>query len=285
MRRAAAPTILAALLLAAAPARAEEVSAAELRQLAFRAGSDPAALERLRRVDRVDGRPVDLRSVLRGADGREAAERLAQLEPVGDAAGTGDPRRRARELLRDRRYRGTDVPRPFAGAIRWLGERLRPVRDAFDDAMRSVSGWFPGGRTGVWLLLAMVIVVLAVLIGRQAVRRRAALAVGPTARAAERERPRDLERAAEAAEAAARWEEAVRLRFRAGLLRLDERRLLEYRPSLTTGEVTEALRLEPFERLGASFDAIAYGGREAGPDDAGAARAGWAEVLSQAGRR
>lgn len=285
MRRAAALT-LAALLLAAAPARAEEVTAAELRELASQAAGDPAALERLRRVDRVDGRPADVGAALRGADGKEAAERLAQLEPAAGPAGSGvDARARARTIVSDRRYRGTDVPRPFTGPLRWLGDRLRPVGDALDDAFRSVSRSFPGGRTGVWLLLALVVVALAVLIGRQAVRRRSALAGTPVASRPDAERPRDLERAADAAEAAGRWEEAVRLRFRAGLLRLDERRVLEYRPSLTTGEVADALRLEPFERIGSRFDAIAYGGRDASSDDAGAARADWAEVLSTAGRR
>jgi CDP-glycerol glycerophosphotransferase (TagB/SpsB family) len=53
----------------------------------------------------------------------------------------------------------------------------------------------------------------------------------------------------------------------------------------TTGEVAEALESTSFERLGARFDAIAYGGREAGAEDAGSAREDWAEVLSAAGAR
>jgi hypothetical protein len=285
VRRAAALTLAALLLIAAAPARAEEVTAAELRRRAAQAADDPAALERLRGVDRVEGRPMDVRSALRGADADEAAERLAQLEPSSDAGAADGPRDRAKEVLSSRRYKGTDVPRPFTGALQWLGERLRPITDAAEDAFDAVASRFPGGRLGVWLLLVVVVVALAALIGRQAIRRRAAPSRAPAARAAEVERPRDLERAADAAEDAGRWEEAVRLRFRAGLLRLDERQVLEYRDSLTTGEVADVLRMEPFERLGTRFDAIAYGGRDAGPDDAGAARADWAEVLSGAGRR
>ena len=102
------------------------------------------------------------------------------------------------------------------------------------------------------------------------------------ARRSGREDPAALERAADAAEREERWEEAVRLRFRAGLLRLDARRIVGYRPSLTTGEVRRALGSPAFDAVGRDFDAIAYGGRAAGPDDAGAARAGWAEVLSAA---
>ncbi len=287
MRRAAALT-LAALLLGAAPARAEEVTGAELRELTARAETDPAALERLRRVDRVDGRPADVGAALRGADGKEAAARLGQLEPAAGppAPGGASPRDRAQELLRDRRYRGTDLPRPFAGALKWIGDRLRPVGDAVEDAYRAVVRVFPGGSLGVWILLALVVAALAALVGRQAVRRRAAAGGTRTGAAtgAGAERPRDLERAADEAERAGRWEEAVRLRFRAGLLRLDERQVLEYRPSLTTGEVAETLRLESFDRVGARFDAVAYGGEPAGPEDAEAARREWAEVLAAGGR-
>ena len=39
----------------------------------------------------------------------------------------------------------------------------------------------------------------------------------------------------------------MRLRFRAGLLRLDAREVIEYRPSLTTGEVAEAIVSPAFD--------------------------------------
>ena len=74
----------------------------------------------------------------------------------------------------------------------------------------------------------------------------------------------------------------MRLRFRAGLLRLDARELIEYRPSLTTGEVAAAVGSPTFERVGADFDAIAYGGRAADEDDEVASREGWQRVLSEA---
>ena len=89
------------------------------------------------------------------------------------------------------------------------------------------------------------------------------------ARAPTRDDPAALEREADRAAAAGEWETAVRLRFRAGLLRLDARELIEYRPSLTTGEVAAAVGSPTFERVGADFDAIAYGGRAAGEQDDG----------------
>ena len=65
----------------------------------------------------------------------------------------------------------------------------------------------------------------------------------------------------------------MRLRFRAGLLRLDRRRVIVYRPSLTTGEVARAIGSPAFAEVGDRFDAIAYGGRPAEQEDAEAAQA------------
>ena len=96
------------------------------------------------------------------------------------------------------------------------------------------------------------------------------------------EDPHQLERAAERAERDGDWELAVRLRFRAGLLRLDRRRVLVYRPSLTTGEVARATGSRSFAEIGDRFDAIVYGGRPAEQEDAEAAKRGWAAVLTEA---
>jgi hypothetical protein len=109
---------------------------------------------------------------------------------------------------------------------------------------------------------------------RDRARRRAALPAT--------EDPRALEREAERAEREAEWERAVRLRFRAGLLQLDRRRVIAYRPSMTTGEVARAVRSPAFAEVGERFDAIAYGGRPAEREDAEAARRGWETVLAEA---
>ena len=80
------------------------------------------------------------------------------------------------------------------------------------------------------------------------------------------------------AEREADYERAVRLRFRAGLLRLD------IEPSTTSGAAARTLRSPTFDALAARFDAIAYGHRPAGADDAAAAREGWRAVLAEATR-
>jgi hypothetical protein len=191
-------------------------------------------------------------------------------------------RAQAREILQERRFRGSGVPRPFAGLVRWLGDRLQPVADFIDDLALRI----PGGRPVVFLILSALVLLAAAGLARGSIRRRTAAAVrAARARAPTREDPAALERDADRAAAAGEWETAVRLRFRAGLLRLDARELIEYRPSLTTGEVAAAVGSPTFERVGADFDAIAYGGRPAGEADETASREGWRRVLSEAGPR
>ena len=96
-------------------------------------------------------------------------------------------------------------------------------------------------------------------------------------------RPRSS--AADAAERAGRLDAAVRLRFRAGLLRLGDRGAIRYRPSVTTNEVRRVLGSETFDELARTFDAIAYGGRDAEPPDVDAARREWPRVVAGAAKR
>ncbi len=284
-RRAGAAVLAAVLALgiAAVAARAETLTSAELRSIAARAADDEVARDRLERVDTVDGRPFAVAAIVEGARPDEIEPRIeAALEAAaarGEPAGADSPaaaRERAREVLDDRRYTGTAVPRPFTGFFRWLGDRLEPL---FGGVVRRV----PGGEAVGWALLAIVALVVGALITRLAIRRGAGRS-GAGWREGRRLRPEDpaaLERAAEEAERAGRWEEAVRLRFRAGLLRLDRGEVIAYRPSLTTGEVARALRSPAFDTLGRDFDAIAYGGRRADAADADAARTAWRAVLEE----
>jgi hypothetical protein len=189
-----------------------------------------------------------------------------------------EARRQAQDILAERRFEGADVPRPFAGALEWLGDRLQPIADWFDDLGATV----PGGPIVLWMALAALVIVAAGAITSTTIRRRAiAIERAREASLPETEDPHALEREADRAERAGDWERAVRLRFRAGLLRLDRRHVIEYRPSLTTGEVARAVGSPAFAEVGERFDAIAYGGRPAERDDAEHARRGWAEVLAR----
>ena len=277
-RRAAAAAALLIALAVPAPAAAEDVSASELRALAQRAADDPAALERLRGVDAVGGAPADVGGALGAASGDELRERLEALSAqAGErVAGSGDPRADAREIVAQRRFRGTRVQGPFRGLLDRIGRWLEPLGDLVPRLDRAL----PGGRAVVWALLALAVLALGWLLGGRTIRRRAALAAaGGRGTGGPRESPAELERRAEEAQRRGDHEAALRLRFRAGLLRLDARGTIDYRPSLQTYEVAAALRSAEFDRLAAGFGEVVYGERPASADDVDAARRDWEAVL------
>ena len=278
--RLVAPLLAALILAAPTTAAAQEVSGFELVALAERA-ADPGARKQLLAVETVDGQPVAVREALEGVSGTELERRarliLASVREANAAEPPAEARREAQEVLDERRFHGAELPRPFAGPLEWLGDRIEPVIEWIDER----GSAFPGGPIALWTLLAAGVLLAAATLTSTTIRRRA-LAIERARRDAlpATEDPRALEREAERAERDGDWERAVRLRFRAGLLRLDRRNVIVYRSSLTTGEVARAVDSAAFNEVGARFDAIAYGGRPAERDDAEHARRAWAEVLA-----
>jgi hypothetical protein len=280
MRRAwGCAAAVVALLALPATAPAADATSAEVRALAGEARSDAGALRRLRAIDRVDGRPVDLGRALDTTE-REALD--ARLEALAAAApaegGAPAARSEAERVLDQRKYKGSSVPRPLRSPLQRLGEWLE---DAF--------GWFearaPGGEFGAWSILAAIALLAGALLARRVVRRHVE-EEHATATAARRagEDPRALERQADEADRAGDHTTAVRLRFRAGLLHLDARGAIELRPGLTTGQIARHLRSDAFAGIAATFDEIAYGGREATREDAATAKSGWKTVLAETRR-
>jgi hypothetical protein len=198
-------------------------------------------------------------------------------------AGQVDPDRardQARDILGGRRYKPADVPRPFEGALEWLGDRLRPIGDFLSRITES-----PAGKIALAALLAAVVALVALLVARR--RAATSAAGGGSGRQSvdERADPGRLEREADAAERRGDLDVALRLRFRAGLLRLDRAGAIHFRPSITTGQVARRLRLPAFDDLAITFDSVAYGGRHASSIDVSSARAVWPRVVEQAARR
>ena len=286
-RRAAVLVLVLLLALAASPAGAQSVSDAQLRALAERAARDPRALAELRAVRQVYGRPVYLGRALEGAEGPELASRLRALaEGTGGTGGAAvvapDARVDAEDVLRGRRFQPSRVPRPLAGVLRTIGGWLQPLSD------RAGELWEPISRSlGAQLALAGAVFLVAALISFRLIGRRSPRSLQRLRRAgaggAELD-PDDLEREAAAAEAAGDLEKAVRLRFVAGVLRLDRAGVISYRSSLTTGQLRSRLRSPSFAELAAAFDVIAYGGRQAEASDVVASKAGWPKVLAEARR-
>jgi hypothetical protein len=187
----------------------------------------------------------------------------------------GQAREQARSILDERRFHDSQLPRPLHGVLSWLGDRLHSVADALDAVL-------PGGDSVVWLVLAAAVLGFALLIATRLVRARApgggrarfdrgAAAVDPDA----------LDRQAEEAERAGDFELALRLRFRAGTIRLARRSIVDDPASVTTGGLVRRLRSEAFALGARRFDEVVYGRREATPDDARLVREGWRVVLGR----
>ncbi len=199
-------------------------------------------------------------------------------------AGQIDPdqaRDQARQILGSRRYKPANVPRPFEGVLEWLGDRLRPIGDFLSRLTESLVG-----KIVLAAVLAGIVTAIALLVAR----RRAASEAGISSGRRRGVRDESLdpgrhEREAEAAERRGDLDASLRLRFRAGLLRLDRAGAIRFRPSITTGQVARRLRMPVFDDLAVTFDAVAYGGRHASATDLSTARAAWPRVLEQAGDR
>ena len=269
------------LLIPAGPApAAEDVTAAELRRLASRAERDPAAREELARVRRVDGRPVDVGAALAGADDDQRRARLRTLSEgtAGAAPPAAEARDEARRILDRRRYNPAEPPRPLRGVLRRIGGWLRPIGELFDDLR---IPW------PVQMILAVAALAVAMAVAGRLVRRRRADAVdaGTSSRRRRHDDPAALEREADDAERRGELDLALRLRFRAGLLRLDAAGAVKLKPSLTTGDLRRRLRSETLHDLTTAFEAVAYAGEHADADDVAAARQGWPRVLQEVARR
>jgi hypothetical protein len=200
------------------------------------------------------------------------------------AAPAVDPdaaRRQAQHILSDRRYRSASTPRPLRGPLHWIGERL-------NDLLRPIGNFFARLPGEVWISIALGLVALVIWLAVKSYRRRIATTATRAARRATPDAPEDpdeLERAADEAERDGDLERAVRLRFRAGLLRLGNRGAIHYRPSVTTGEVRRTLSSERFDGLAGTFEAVTYGGRETEQPDVAAARREWPQVLEETARK
>lgn len=192
-------------------------------------------------------------------------------------------RQAAREILSRAEFRASRTPRPLRGVLRQLGRWLEPIVRPVGRPLGDLWRWVVEDPRR-FIPAGIVVLLVAAIATVRLSRHRAAFA-GPSSMKGERDRiedPATLERLAVEAERAGQLDDAVRLRFRAGLLRLDAAGALAYRPSLTAGAVLRAVPVPALADLARAFDEIAYGGRPAGTDDVRAAREGWPRVLAEA---
>ena len=272
-RRALLLVVLASSFAFVGAAGAAQVSNQQFDQLVDQANTgDQQALERLRGVDNVGGQPVNMRRAL-DADGQELTDRLRALDQSGTGQSSGKPSEQAKDILDGGDYREQEPPRPFRKPLEKLGDWINSVLNRLTFG-NSPIGWFV-----LAVLVAGLVGVIAVLISRKRVK-------GPSSRAADQavtppEDPAELERQADRAEKAGDHSLAVRLRYRAGLLRLGDREAIDYRPSLTAHQVSERLESDRYDELAARFEGVAYGEQEASAEDSAAAASEWREVVKE----
>jgi Domain of unknown function (DUF4129) len=182
-------------------------------------------------------------------------------------------REQARSILEQRRYRDSDLPRPLHGFLHWLGIRMHEAAHALDDVL-------PGGAVVVLLVVAVLALGGALLAASSLARSRGPGVSRARARSgAEAVDPDALDREADEAERAGDLERALRLRFRAGTLRLARRRVLDDPASVTTGGLVRRLESEPFTLAARRFDEVVYGRRDPTAEDAQLVRDGWNAAL------
>ena len=199
--------------------------------------------------------------------------------------GAVDPdsaRKVAKDILADRRFHPRRAPRPFAGFFRRIGELVvDPVLRFF----RAIGDALPPVGSPLWLVMAGVVVAGAVALTLRLSARRGRQAFPGSRRrptADEGLDPDGLERRADEAERGGDLDAALRLRFRAGLVRLADAGALRLRPGLTNAAVSRSLRSPRFDELVVGFDEVAYGGRPATAADVAAARNAWPAVVETA---
>lgn len=168
---------------------------------------------------------------------------------------------------------------------RWLLE----VWERFLEWIRSLGGRDDPGvpttqqdpeRSNAGLLVAMLAVLMVATVAVRLARTRDAA----ESRARKRDAVGDLtiselEQQADAAELRGAYDEAVRLRFQAGLRRLDETGAVELDPATPTGRVRSMLSLREFDTVANQFEVAAYSERLVSESDASEAARGWRDVF------
>ncbi|GMQ85250.1 MAG: hypothetical protein BMS9Abin07_0816 [Acidimicrobiia bacterium] len=208
--------------------------------------------------------------------------------PFDDPLDADDLQARAQTIVSGRAYTGerdsflTDNP-----VTRFIDAVLQRIRDWLSPGDEVRTGTpetqvDPGRPSYGWLLL-VVLLLLAITIAVVIARRRLS-AEFDQQRITDVERRGDaeeLEDLADAAEAAGRFEDALRLRFRAGLIRLDDLDVIAYDPTLATGAVRSALHMGEFDTVASQFERVAYSDYDPQRNDVTSHEQGWLTVLGR----
>jgi hypothetical protein len=193
--------------------------------------------------------------------------------------------RAARAILAESRFHQPGAPRPLHGALVAIGKFLEAPLSGIERLADDLATVSPGGIAGVWVAFALALAAITVALACRRARARLRGARQAQDDPGGAERAADLDRAASGAEREGRLEDAVRLRFRAGLAALSERAAIPSARTTPTREVARRLRSARFDALAERFDEIAYGHDSATAADVEHARRDWPEILDAGARR
>jgi hypothetical protein len=225
--------------------------------------------------------------------GRAAGASAATVTAAA-AVDPGQARRDVDAILHGARFHPKGPPRPLDSVLNWLDDHLQPVWHALGTVFGPIGRFFtrlwddtlgalpwPVAVVAVLALVGGLVFLLARALEQRAAPRAARASAG-AARVAEQS-ARDLEARADEAARVGDLDRAVRLRFRAGLLRLEhDAHAIINRPGLTTREVRERLHSPRFDGLADTFEAVAYGDVDAHTGDVDTARRDWPVIVGEA---
>ena len=172
----------------------------------------------------------------------------------------------------------------ITGVVRWLLHQLdRIIAHPVSSGAHAIFGsWAPVVLAAAGALVLAAVVTVLVLRHQRA---------NPATEGGDVPADPAARRAARAArlldEATAAWHDgdldgALRLRFAAGLERLEARGLLRERASLTTATLASTLSSRTFDELASVHTLVAYAGATATPEDVERAFARWPRVADEA---
>ncbi len=183
-----------------------------------------------------------------------------------------EAKKAAHEILSNPKYRPPESkPRPLS----WLGRLEQRVFSAIG---RFIGRIVPGAGFVQWLLIGALVVIVAWILARFLTKRSArqrALTAGEPPVSVD-----SLDAQADAAMARGDYREAVILRFRAGIARL-ERGPRPAASRLTNGTLGSTIPVS-FPSVGLMFDRIRYGDRPAEQENAQQSATEWPKILDEA---
>jgi hypothetical protein len=165
----------------------------------------------------------------------------------------------------------------FGPPARWIWHHL--LHSSFEHFSKVFGSLWP-------VVAVAVLVIVGLFIGRYVIRRRQRIDIERVGALefALPEDPGQLDRLADQAEQQKDWQTAIRLRFRAGVLRLEHLGAIDRGTTKTARQISAVLRSQKFDSLSADLESVVYAGVEATPAQAADARQDWPAVVSEAAR-